>query len=260
MIGVKLGSNPGEWRKNSSKRWTRRLTGSSYGMPRIAILDANENGIRHLGYSLGELRQMTTAEVHDQGFEEGREERRRARETTDHLLFESVHIRKDCSRVPVELNTRLVEYGGRKVMQSFVRDLSGRKQTEEKLKTAQARAEKDDHARNALMIGNNRIMAMARVHEKLYGSTDLANIGAAEYLEGIVGSVMAGRSENHREVFCSFDIEDIILTGDQAIPCGLMVNELISNALKHGFSNRQSGEIEVSLHRLEDEAGTCRRQ
>ena len=65
----------------------------------------------------------------------------------------------------------------------------------------QANAEKDRHARDVLMVGNNRIMAMARVHEKLYGSADLANIGARDYLESVVGSVMAGRGENRMLAF-----------------------------------------------------------
>ena len=119
------------------------------------------------------------------------------------------------------------------------------------LLSLQAGAEKDSRARDALMEGNSRIMTMARVHEKLYGSADLTNIKAGEYLESIVGSVMSGRGDNHRNINCSFDIDDIVLSGDQAIPCGLLVNDLITNALKHSFSDWQKGTIEVSMHRLD---------
>lgn len=113
----------------------------------------------------------------------------------------------------------------------------------------QANAEKDSKARDALLVGNSRVMAMARVHEKLYGSADLANINAREYLESIVGSVMDGRGENHKNISCDFRIDDVVLSGDQAIPCGLLLNELITNALKHGFPDGRSGTIVVSLHR-----------
>jgi PAS domain S-box-containing protein len=100
----------------------------------------------------------------------------------------------------------------------------------------------------------SRIRTMGLVHERLYGSTDLENIEASEYLKelleylfGLYGSV--GHRLSH-----SLQIDDVMLGIDRAIPCGLIVNELVSNAFKHAFppSLDREGHVRVELRVLED--------
>jgi PAS domain S-box-containing protein len=99
----------------------------------------------------------------------------------------------------------------------------------------------------------SRIRTMGLVHERLYRSTELENIEASEYLKelleylfGLYGSV--GRPLSH-----SLRIDDVMLGIDRAIPCGLIVNELVSNAFKHAFppSLDREGHVRVELRMIE---------
>jgi len=97
-----------------------------------------------------------------------------------------------------------------------------------------------------------RIRSMALVHERLYGSGDLSRIDFAEYLRklsvhlGQAFAVAAGRIE------ARFDLEEISLDINSAIPCGLIATELISNAMKHAFPEDRRGTIVVALKRADD--------
>jgi two-component sensor histidine kinase len=89
---------------------------------------------------------------------------------------------------------------------------------------------------------------MALVHEKLYESKDCAKINFAEYIETLISylfQVYAGRSEN---IALELDIDELFLNIDTAIPCGLIISELVSNALKYAFPNNNAGVIHVELY------------
>jgi two-component sensor histidine kinase len=88
---------------------------------------------------------------------------------------------------------------------------------------------------------------MALVHELLYGSSDLANIELAEYLRTLVGRLVASYATT--DVAYEVNADPIQLHIDTSIPCGLIVNELVSNSLKHAFVGKRRGNIEVSFRR-----------
>ena len=98
-----------------------------------------------------------------------------------------------------------------------------------------------------LKESQDRIRAMALVHEKLYESKDLANIDFNEYIEYLVKMLFRSYAVNSEKIRLKLNIEKVMLKIDKAIPCGLIVNELILNSLKHAFADGDSGEIEVSL-------------
>ena len=91
----------------------------------------------------------------------------------------------------------------------------------------------------------NRIQSMALIHERLYKAEDLARINLAEYIETLTDQLLQsyhGIGAIHIDL--RLDITPISLSIDKAVPCGLIINELVSNAMKHAFSdNEQSGEI-----------------
>jgi PAS domain S-box-containing protein len=95
----------------------------------------------------------------------------------------------------------------------------------------------------------DRIRAMALLHETLYQSQDLSHIDMVDYVASLTNHLLQVH-RGHRNITLQLDINVINLDIDQAMPCGLIINELVTNALKHGFLTQQSGTIQVKLARL----------
>jgi PAS domain S-box-containing protein len=93
----------------------------------------------------------------------------------------------------------------------------------------------------------NRIRAMALIHEKLYTSEDLAHIDIASYIHSLTHQLITTYHTLASRVNMDIAITNIFLTITTAIPCGLIINELVSNALKHAFPHQQDGTITVSM-------------
>ena len=92
----------------------------------------------------------------------------------------------------------------------------------------------------------DRVKSMAMIHEMLYRSKDLGKIDFSEYLKKLVSSLI--RSYNlKRNISIQLDIKDVYLNIDTAIPCGLIINELVTNSLKYAFPESVSGNISVSV-------------
>jgi two-component sensor histidine kinase len=99
----------------------------------------------------------------------------------------------------------------------------------------QALGLRDPEALKAFEESQDRIRSMALIHEKLYRSEDLAAIDLSGYLEDLAGYLVRTYQRGERPVNLRIAAEGVRLTIDQAVPCGLIVNELVSNALKHAF-------------------------
>jgi len=100
----------------------------------------------------------------------------------------------------------------------------------------------------------NRIKSMALVHEKLYQSKDLASINFHEYASLLVNGLFRSYGVNADRIALKMNVDDIMLGVDVAIPCGLIINELISNSLKYAFPDDKEGEIEITLRTLDEGA------
>ena len=109
----------------------------------------------------------------------------------------------------------------------------------------QAVGVKDERILELLRESQNRIRSMALVHERLYQSQNLARIDFGEYLRSLVGFL--ARSYNIPHVEVKIHVKSLSLPVNTAIPCGLIVNELVSNALKYAFPGGAAGQIDVSL-------------
>jgi two-component sensor histidine kinase len=97
----------------------------------------------------------------------------------------------------------------------------------------------------------NRLASMALVHEKLYLSGDTESANLAEYLKDLVEHIFMSCNLNASPVAVTVDAPRMRLEMDMLVPCGLIVNELVTNALKHAFSNGREGELTVIISREE---------
>ena len=111
----------------------------------------------------------------------------------------------------------------------------------------------DSQAIKMLEDSQNRITSMALIHEQLHGSTSLSEIEIGQYITALVEHI--GNSYLTKKIDFDLDIQSVKLNIETAHPCGLIVNELISNALEHAFSDRQTGRIFLKFER--DEFGCC---
>lgn len=110
-----------------------------------------------------------------------------------------------------------------------------------------------EQAMTAFQNSRDRSMSMALVHQKLYEFRNYARIDMGEYLRDLGSHLMvAYSSEGH--VHLGTEAGEIILGVDSAIPCGLILNELITNALKHAFPSDRAGGIQVLLRTVDDES------
>ncbi|MDD3090865.1 MAG: PAS domain S-box protein [Methanoregulaceae archaeon] len=92
-----------------------------------------------------------------------------------------------------------------------------------------------------------RVKTMALVHEKLYQSGNLGYINTREYIESLVTDLMNSYALQ-TDISVSQDIDDVDINLDIAVPCGLILNELLTNALKYAFRGRDSGTISIAMH------------
>ncbi len=119
-------------------------------------------------------------------------------------------------------------------------------QTISSLLSLQSESITDPATRELFTENQNRIRSMAMIHERLYRSKSLARIDFKEYLEGLATSLF--RSYKVRgDVALRVDVKDVSLEVNAAITCGLIVNELLSNALKHAFPENRPGEVVITM-------------
>jgi PAS domain S-box-containing protein len=113
----------------------------------------------------------------------------------------------------------------------------------------QARQLEDDSSRDALAECQTRVQAIALIHEKLYQSKDYSRVHFSEYAKSLASNIFSATGLSPQSVSLRLNIEDVALGVDKAIPCGLILNELITNALKHAFPPPMLGTVNVELHK-----------
>lgn len=118
----------------------------------------------------------------------------------------------------------------------------------------QAAYVKDEQDLEIFRESRNRIKSMSLIHEQLYQSDDLSSIPFERYIQNQAAYLM--RSYGAPTHLIQMDVQvdsQLLLPIDTAIPCGLMINELVSNAIKHAFPDGRSGKIDVLFHRSPSE-------
>ena len=141
-------------------------------------------------------------------------------------VTEYVRARQDAERSLREKETLLKEIHHR---------VKNNLQIISSLLNLQAHSIEDDAVRMVFEESKNRVSTMALIHEKLYRTEDLARINFADYLRSLMDTIATGYVSDDRPIGLEVDADEFTLDIDTVIPCALIVNELISNAMKHAF-------------------------
>jgi PAS domain S-box-containing protein len=116
----------------------------------------------------------------------------------------------------------------------------------------QSRQIEDEESRERFLESQNRIKTMALIHEQLYRTENLSNINVADYFYSMTNMLFKAYTVGASKVKHIVDVADIKIDIDVLIPLGLIVNELMSNALKYAFSDTENGELFMGLSAGED--------
>lgn len=109
----------------------------------------------------------------------------------------------------------------------------------------------DENAYKALKEGQDRIKSMALIHERFYQSDGLSKIDFDDYIKRLAENLMQSFRISPSQVSLIIQSDKISLDIDTAVPCGLIINEIVSNSLKHAFKDDRRGEISIRLTQLE---------
>jgi PAS domain S-box-containing protein len=106
----------------------------------------------------------------------------------------------------------------------------------------------DENVIEAFKDSQHRVKSMALVHEKLYQSEDMVSVDFADYIQNLANYLFQSYSLDNRKVSLKLEVENVFLGMDTAVPLGIIINELVSNSLKHAFVSQKEGEIYIELY------------
>ncbi len=112
----------------------------------------------------------------------------------------------------------------------------------------QSNAIQDEQVLDLFTDSQSRIQSMALIHEQLYQSQDLGNLNFGDYIHRLMSNIFCSFADQMSSIQSQIEIEPIQLNLETAIPCGLLINELVTNSFKHAFPNQKKGKIKIDLH------------
>ncbi len=116
----------------------------------------------------------------------------------------------------------------------------------------QSRTMEDAAIRRMFQESQNRVHSMALVHESLYQSENLSEIDFPPYIRQLAAHLLRSYGVDSERVHIAYSIDDLLLTMDTAIPCGLIINELVSNSLKYAFPGGRRGNVQIEMRQDEN--------
>ena len=116
----------------------------------------------------------------------------------------------------------------------------------------QSRSSKNEKFIQMFTDTQNRIISMSLVQEQLYLSKDLALVDFHQYVKTLIDNLFVAYNISIKNIKVMINIEDILLNINTAIPCGLLINEIVTNAIKHGFADNRKGVIKIEMEKLKN--------
>ncbi|KAF5077880.1 Histidine kinase [anaerobic digester metagenome] len=253
-------------------------------VPSGHFTDVNNSACQQLGYSAGKMLEMN---VEDIIAPDKLDEMR----TIIFSLFDGKHLQNrktietvlqgsDGSQINVEMSISLVKFSDAFYTVMVARDITERKLFEDALKSSLKEKEvliqeihhrvknnmqiissllnlqkqyvNDEEAVNVLKESQNRVKSMAMIHEKLYKSRNFSEINFAEYIRSLVSDLFYSYGVDSNRIKTIIVLEEVMMGLETAIPCGLIISELVTNTLKYAFPHTEPGEFKIELHSSSD--------
>ena len=232
------------------------------------------------GYSLKELLSLPWEKMQEIVHPEDQEmvwgrmaDRLAGKDVPSRYVFRA--LRKDGTNSWIEMLSGRIEFKGKPAVQGAVIDITDRQQAEAKIKASleekevmlreihhrvknnmqiilsllriQSHGVKDKVTQDMFKQSQNRIRSMALIHEALYKSKDLARIDIADYISRMSTHLLTIYRQDLGDVEIIQEAKGIFLDINRAIPCGLVISELLSNCLKHAFPGKRGGKITIRM-------------
>ncbi|WP_214045216.1 PAS domain S-box protein [Methanomethylovorans sp.] len=234
------------------------------------IKEVNHIASEMLGYSRVELLDMSPRDFNAPEYTALLPERFQELKKKGKTIYETIYLTNAGKHIPMEIISRIIDYKGKKAILTVARDISERKLAEEAYKKDVLLKEIHHRVKNNLQViasllslqsrkfqnrdvilafaeSQNRIRSMAIAHEKLYMSKNLKNIDVADYIKNLANYLLCFYRTDTKKVNLEIDVDEIYLDIDKIVPLGLIVNELITNSLKHAFDSGRDGLVSLSL-------------
>jgi PAS domain S-box-containing protein len=244
-----------------------------------AIINVNQGMLEMFGYTMDEVKGLHVGDLSAGTAPYSQEEARQWMDkscTEGPQRFEWLSKKKDGEMFWAEVNLKCAEIGDEERVLASVRDISLAKNTENDLRksltekevllrevhhrvksnlqsitgllTLQASHDPEETVQKALRDSRLRIRTMALVHETLYQSEDLTSLDMRDFVTRLVNNLAITHGADPDRITIKVEMEEMSINMDTAVPVGLIINELVSNALFHAFPSHSKGQVRVSLN------------
>jgi PAS domain S-box-containing protein len=240
------------------------------------ITEVNAMASTMFGYSTDELLHMN---LKDFGISKTHENYQKIYQdllTTSHAVFETEVPTKSGHLLPVEISARLFTFQDKPTVLASIRDISQRKSDEREMQESlqekqlllkeihhrvknnlqviisllnlQSRYVTDPAILSVITESQQRVKAMALVHEQLYQTRRFAGINFKDYIQSLTSNLLSSFSNRSQKIEMDISIDDNVwINIDSAIPLGLIISEQVTNSMKYAFPDVRKGRIEISL-------------
>jgi len=278
---IKLRESEGKFRSVADSAVDGIITTDTDG--KIVLFNSSLKNI--FGYGIDEIKGKEVTMLMPTRYKKNfRDKLERFKSTGSHELagktFETIGLKNDGTEFPFEISIATWGSKGNIFTTSIIRDVSERKKTENKLQKSlnekemllkeihhrvknnlmiissllnlQSRYIKDEESKTIFKESRNRTKFMALIHERLYQSADLKRIDFGNYIRTLANDLYHTYVMDTGLIKLNVDVDDVMLDINTSIPLGLIVNELVTNSLKHAFPPGKSGEINIKFHSSDD--------
>jgi len=252
-------------------------------VPSGKFADFNSYACEQLGYSPQKMSEMSINDI----IAPGELERMKGivdnliegKQSKNRLTVETFLKKQDSSQINVEINISLVRFSDDAYMVMVARDITERKEFENALKSSLKEKEvlireihhrvknnmqiissllnlqkqyvNDEEAVNVLLESQNRVKSMAMIHEKLYKTQNFSEINFGDYITSLVDDLFSSYGSYSGRIKKEMIFDEIMLGLETAIPCGLIISELVTNTLKYAFPNQMECEFRIEMYEID---------